>query len=130
MKAKLVYSHDSLKKPVLSEVIFNTNAPLNILEAKISSNQGEMIVDIPVSKKKFEKVLKLFKKYGITVKEVIKTIEINKDKCISCGACVSPCPVYAIEQNLNWEIEFIEDKCIGCGICIEACPVRVITRIG
>jgi Na+-translocating ferredoxin:NAD+ oxidoreductase RNF subunit RnfB len=130
MKARLIYSHDGLKKPVLSEVIINTNAPINILEAKITSNQGEMVVDIPVNKKKFKEILQLFKKYGFTVKEIIKTIEINKNKCISCGACISPCPVYAIEQNHNWEVEFIEDKCTGCGICIESCPVRAIIRIG
>ena len=45
------------------------------------------------------------------------------DKCISCGACASECPVGSISQ---WDERFIIDQsaCISCGTCAGVCPVE------
>jgi len=46
-------------------------------------------------------------------------------ECISCGACVSECPVDAIiEGSSQYEIN---DACIDCGACVSACPVDAIS---
>ena len=45
--------------------------------------------------------------------------------CISCGACVSECPVDAIsEGDSQYEIG---DACIDCGACVGSCPVDAIS---
>lgn len=45
------------------------------------------------------------------------------DKCISCGACATSCPVECISQGD--EIYVIDqDACIGCGTCAGVCPVE------
>ena len=45
--------------------------------------------------------------------------------CISCGACVSECPVDAIsEGSSHYEIG---DACIDCGACVSSCPVDAIS---
>ena len=45
------------------------------------------------------------------------------DKCISCGACATECPVQCIKQG---EDKFVIDQnaCIGCGTCAGVCPVE------
>ncbi len=129
MKLKLIYSRENLGKPVLSDVISKTNLPINILEAKITLNTGEMLIDVPAVGEKLKEVSNLFQKAGLVVKEITRTIEIDREKCISCGACVSPCPVRAITQDLNWDVDFDEQKCVGCGICVDACPVRAIRML-
>ena len=46
-------------------------------------------------------------------------------ECISCGACVSECPVDAIsEGSSQYEIS---DACIDCGACVSSCPVDAIS---
>ncbi|MEM3382981.1 MAG: 4Fe-4S binding protein [Nitrososphaerales archaeon] len=129
MKMKLIYSRENLGKPILSEVINKTNLPINILEAKITLNTGEMLIDVPAEGEKLKEVSYLFQKAGLIVKEITRTIEIDREKCISCGACVSPCPVKAITQDSNWDVIFHEEKCVGCGICVNACPVRAIQML-
>jgi NAD-dependent dihydropyrimidine dehydrogenase PreA subunit len=129
MKLKLIYSRENLGKPILSEVISKTNLPINILEAKITLNTGEMLIDVPAAGEKLKEVSNLFRKAGLIVKEITRTIEIDYERCISCGACVSPCPVKAITQDMNWDLVFYEEKCIGCGICVNACPVRAIRML-
>jgi len=55
-------------------------------------------------------------------------IEIDKNKCIYCGACVSVCPVMA---NILKEtfIEHDAEKCINCANCVKACPMKAIKLV-
>ena len=46
-------------------------------------------------------------------------------ECVSCGSCVSECPVDAIsEGDPHYEIS---DECIDCGACASSCPVDAIS---
>jgi NAD-dependent dihydropyrimidine dehydrogenase PreA subunit len=127
MKLKLTYTHKETGRPVLANTIMTTNVPINILEAQMTPESGQMIVDVPVSNQKLREIVSSFEAEGVRVQEIVSTIVIDQNRCISCGACVSPCPVSAITQNANWDVEYDEKKCIRCKVCVEACPVRAIT---
>ena len=49
---------------------------------------------------------------------------INNNKCLRCGGCVSVCPTAALELKDNT----INDVklCTLCGICEKFCPVGAI----
>lgn len=52
------------------------------------------------------------------------TWNINIDKCIRCGGCVSVCPCAALDLKDN---VFLDAKlCNLCGVCEKACPVEAI----
>ena len=51
-------------------------------------------------------------------------ISVNRYKCGYCGACVSVCPIGAIELVEIW-IE-IADDCTECGTCAGVCPIGAI----
>ena len=53
-------------------------------------------------------------------------ILINKDRCLYCAACVSVCPVDAIELR-ETRIMAFNDVCINCTACVRVCPVACIT---
>jgi NAD-dependent dihydropyrimidine dehydrogenase PreA subunit len=126
MKLRLLYTRSNVSSPVISDIVLKTGVPINILEAKVSLNSGEMVVDVPATGKKLNDVRELFEKAGVSAKEIKSVIEIDYEKCISCGACVSPCPVQAIKQDPDWDVELDEGRCIRCLICVNACPVRAI----
>jgi NADH-quinone oxidoreductase subunit F len=52
-------------------------------------------------------------------------IDVSKETCIECMACVKTCPVDAISD----EIKIDHLKCTRCNSCIEVCPVDAISRI-
>lgn len=52
-------------------------------------------------------------------------VQANLNKCISCGGCVSVCPVNAIELKEK-EITIDAEKCIDCKTCTELCPVSAL----
>lgn len=53
-------------------------------------------------------------------------VNVTKEKCISCGACMPMCPFGAIE--MREDKAYITDTCTACGACVETCPVKAITR--
>jgi ferredoxin len=50
---------------------------------------------------------------------------VINDGCISCGACVSECPVNAISEGAS-HYEIDADACLDCGACASACPTGSI----
>ena len=56
------------------------------------------------------------------------TIEVNRDTCTMCMACVGACPEGAINDSPETpQLRFIESKCVQCGLCAETCPEDAIT---
>ncbi|MHC1585998.1 MAG: 4Fe-4S binding protein [Candidatus Hecatellaceae archaeon] len=125
MKVKISYRHEKVGKPVLSTVILKTGVPLNILEAVVTPSRGEIVVDIPASGEQLERVLEALREEGVEVWELGPTIEIDREKCVLCGACVSPCPTGAITLTAE-EITIDEQLCIRCKACVVACPFKAL----
>ncbi|MFQ7291473.1 MAG: 4Fe-4S dicluster domain-containing protein [Monoglobales bacterium] len=65
----------------------------------------------------------------------MKKVEINEERCKSCGLCVSVCPKKIIDisrAKMNDKgyrpAEIIDvEKCIGCAFCATICPDCAIT---
>ncbi len=53
------------------------------------------------------------------------SIKLEKEKCVSCEACVKLCPEGARKEQ-SGEIVHLHEKCIACGLCIEICPERAL----
>lgn len=126
VKLKLMYNHKSLSKPILAEVILKTGALINILEATVSPISGEILIDFDAPREKVENVISLLENSGVSVKEITQILEIDVNRCISCGACVSPCPTHALTLTQDLTLNFDEKKCVRCRICVDACPMRAI----
>ncbi|SFM06293.1 4Fe-4S binding domain-containing protein [Variovorax sp. OV329] len=57
-------------------------------------------------------------------------IEVDKDKCTLCLACVSACPASALQDNPNApQLRFIEKNCVQCGLCATTCPEDAIALV-
>ncbi len=54
-------------------------------------------------------------------------VEVNKEMCVGCGACVGVCPVGALQLDEEGKAESDVDVCIDCGGCIDTCPMGAIS---
>ncbi|MBW8016600.1 MAG: 4Fe-4S dicluster domain-containing protein [Planctomycetes bacterium] len=56
----------------------------------------------------------------------VATLELDTEKCVGCGMCVTVCPhaVFVIEDKKAIIVE--KDACMECGACRENCPVSAI----
>ena len=121
-------SEQLVSEPVVSNVILENKVQLAILAAHINSKGGEIVLEVP--DEQMDKVVSAFREKGAIV-SVPKLIEVDQDKCFSCGSCVALCPVEAIKVDEDSSIKFNKEKCVGsaCSICVDACPARAIKSI-
>ncbi len=55
------------------------------------------------------------------VKSLTPVIHIEEEKCVSCHACVTVCPVKFCNIGTGAALRVDHDTCIGCGACVAAC---------
>ncbi len=124
----LRFNEEQVSQPITSQVIIEYKVPLSILSAHMNSKGGEILAEIPDDQQ--EKIVKAFRERGVVV-SVPSLIEIDSQKCFSCGSCVALCPVEAISIEKDCSIHFDKEKCVGstCSICVDACPSRAIKSV-
>ena len=125
-KVLLNYTADKVEEPILSTVIRDTELAFNILYAEFGGRGGEILLSIDAPDKEVDKVIELFKKKGVEVKEVKRAIQLDRDSCVDCGACLSLCPSGALHEGEDKSVELEEDKCVYCELCVPSCPVRAL----
>jgi Na+-translocating ferredoxin:NAD+ oxidoreductase RNF subunit RnfB len=114
-----------VEQPIVSEIILELRVPINIITARVNSKGGEVLAE--VAPEVLDEVVKAFRKRGVSV-SLPKLIEVDVEKCISCGSCVALCPVDAIAFSEDLSVVFNKEKCVGstCSACVDACPARAI----
>jgi ferredoxin len=124
----LRFSENIVEKPITSQIILELKVPINIITAHVNSKGGEVLAEVP--DESLQKVVEAFRKHGATV-SIPKLIEIDNDECISCGACLTLCPVEAITLDEDATLVFNQEKCLGstCSACVDACPSRAIKSV-
>ena len=127
MKVRLGFSTERVSEPIISTVILQKKAQINILRAQVSENGGKVLLEVPDNQA--NEIVKAFRELGAEV-YVGKVIEIIKEKCIECGHCITLCPVEAIFFEKDYSIGLDEGKCIQCESCLDACPTRAIKLYG
>jgi L-aspartate semialdehyde sulfurtransferase ferredoxin len=122
------FDEEQVSEPIASQIIIEYKVPMAILSAHINSKGGEILAEVPDEMQ--QKIVDAFRKRGVSV-TVPKLIEVDSEKCFSCGSCVALCPVEAISVGKDCAVEFNREKCVGsaCSICVDACPARAIKSI-
>ncbi len=117
-----------VEDPIIANIILELKFPINIITAHIDSKGGEVLAEVPQDI--LDQVVKAFRSKGVVV-TVPKLIEVDLDKCISCGSCITLCPVEAITFAEDSSVVFNKEKCVGstCSACVNACPVRAIKSV-
>jgi ferredoxin len=58
------------------------------------------------------------------------TLEVNKQTCTLCKACIGACPEAALLDSPDVpRLRFIERNCVQCGLCADTCPEKAITLV-
>jgi len=122
------FSEEKVSEPIASQIIIKYKVPMAILSAHVNSKGGEILAEVPDDME--EKIVKAFRKRGVEV-TVPKLIEVDNEKCFSCGSCIALCPVEAISLDRDSTVQFDKEKCVGstCSICVDACPARAIKSV-
>ena len=124
----LRFSEEQVPQPITSQIILEYKVPIAILAAHVNSKGGEILAEVPDEAQ--QEIVKAFRNRGVSV-SIPKLIEVDTEKCFSCGSCVALCPVEAISIDNESSVQFDNQKCLGstCSICVDACPSRAIKSV-
>jgi NAD-dependent dihydropyrimidine dehydrogenase PreA subunit len=119
------FNEQQVSEPIAAQIIIEYKVPMAILSAHVNSKGGEIQAEVPDAMQ--EEVGAAFRSRGVEV-TVPKLIEVDTEKCFSCGSCVAVCPVEAIGFGEDGTVEFDREKCVGstCSVCVDVCPARAI----
>jgi formate hydrogenlyase subunit 6/NADH:ubiquinone oxidoreductase subunit I len=128
VRVLLRFSEDVVDDPIIAKIILQLKVPINIITAQVGNKGGEVLAEVPAES--LDQVVAAFREKGVTV-SLPKLIEVDMEKCISCGSCVALCPVEAITLKEDLSVEFNKEKCVGstCSACVDACPARAIKSV-
>src|SRR5512135_2109530 len=104
------FNEDQVSEPIASQIIMEYKVPMAILSAHVNSKGGEILAEIPDESQ--EKIVRAFRERGVSV-SVPKLIEVDSEKCFSCGSCIALCPVEAIELDKDSSVKFEKERCLG-----------------
>jgi L-aspartate semialdehyde sulfurtransferase ferredoxin len=124
----LRFSEKIVEDPIISQIVLDLKVPINIVTAYVNSKGGEVLAD--VADESADRVIGAFREKGVIV-SLPKLIEVDSEKCLNCGSCVSVCPVEAITFADDLSVTFNKEKCVGstCSACVDACPARAIKSV-
>ena len=63
-------------------------------------------------------------RYGMLSK---RAAEVERSRCVACGACARVCPRQAIRVMSGCWAAVERERCVGCGRCEKICPAGCIT---
>ncbi len=57
-------------------------------------------------------------------------LEVNKQTCTLCKACIGACPESALIDSAETpSLRFIERNCVQCGLCVNTCPENALALV-
>lgn len=125
-KFLLRYSTQKVSEPIIASVIRETNVLPNILYAELGPRGGEILIAIDAPDTETERAVALFRDRGVEIREIKRAIELDREQCFDCGACLSLCPTGALRMAPDGTVELDDSKCVYCELCVPSCPVRAL----
>ncbi len=122
----LTFRRWQLDKPITYRLVKDFDLEMNILQAKVTTEEGKLALGLAGLEQNVEKGIEWLKEQQVIVEPLATGLSVNKDSCVDCGACTAVCPTGALSFKPDWTLGYDEEKCILCMACVPACPVRAI----
>ena len=121
----LTFSGHAAGQPIVNELVKKHDLQINIYRASITPNEeGYLAIDLTGTEKNISAGLSYIESFNININQTGNSLIWDKERCVSCGNCLSHCPTDAlhIEDNTSRQVVFDGEKCIECLSCIRNCP--------
>lgn len=125
------FKHDTVDKPIVTQLVRDYNLTVNILQATISpEEEGKMFVTLQGADKDLKAAIAYLEGLSVTVILPSKNVVLYEERCTHCGACVGQCLPKALSVDPDTrKVTFNSEVCIACELCIPSCPYGAIESV-
>jgi len=119
-------------KPIVSHVVKAYDVDLNILQARITpAEDGTMFLIMSGTDEQLDSAIAYLESVGVRTIVTSKSLILNEDRCVHCGACVGQCLPKALSVDPETRrVAYDGSACIACELCVPACPFGAIESVG
>lgn len=119
------FPKEMAEKPIVYHLVKDFNLAVNIFRAKITpEDEGFLLLDITGPDADIKAALDFVRSAKVRVMESEIGLRWDRDKCVSCGNCLTHCPTGAllIADRSVMEVSFDPSLCVECLSCVSVCP--------
>ena len=119
-------------KPIVYHLVKDYDLTVNIYRAKVTPEEyGYLVLDVSGAGSNIERAIEYVQTFNVQVSETDKGLTWNKEKCTSCGVCLTHCPTNALHvaDERTRRVAFDANLCIDCLSCIKNCPFGACSSI-
>ncbi len=112
--------------PLLAELVKETGLLPHLLRADLTARGSELLISLEEEEVETLRTSSFLKEKGVELREIKRTLQLDRESCTDCGACISLCPTGALRLGEDYSLQLEEERCVFCGLCVPACPVRAL----
>ncbi|MGD9939682.1 MAG: NIL domain-containing protein [Clostridia bacterium] len=126
------FPKEMVEKPVVYHLVKDFDLEVNIFRAKITpEDEGFLLLDLTGPQQRIQDGLQFVREAKVVVDESEIGLRWDRDKCPSCGNCLTHCPTAAlsIQDRNTMEVGFDPSLCVECLSCVAICPFGACSSI-
>lgn len=120
------FDTDSASNPMICYLARDYHLVFSLLQADVRPGFGGIcILKLTGEEEDIRKGLEFAENCGVKARLLSKSIILDSDSCVDCGACTAVCIHKALTLDpVTWEVVFDNEKCVVCEMCTHACPTN------
>jgi ferredoxin len=129
-KLMLWFPKCECEQPIVYHLVRDYDLMVNVFRARVTpEEEGYLALDVTGTEADIERAMEYIRTFDVTINFTGKGLTWNRDRCVSCGNCLTHCRTDALHvvDRKTMAVEFDETKCLECLGCLSACPYGAIT---
>ena len=103
-----------VERPIIYRLVKDYDLEFNILKASITPEQeGLLVLELKGEQKEYDKGINFLTNSGVKIQSLSQDVTRNEERCTSCGACVTVCPVNANRIEDNGIVSTDPHRCVA-----------------
>ena len=131
-KLLLYFPKSMTETPIVYRLVKDYDLTVNIYRAKVTPDEyGYLVLDVTGDESDINKAICFVETFNVRISDTERGLTWNKEKCTSCGNCLTHCPTHALHlaEDGSRRVVFDAELCIDCLSCIKNCPYGACSSI-